>query len=347
MTRTLADARLKLAEALRAFSAAQSSVRALQSALAAGRKPDQGDLAHLETVRSALDDAARAMGVDPEGATLAELEARLSAWEGAVALRRGLMRLAQATGPAIIAAELGELAGEAARLAAAPAWSAEDAARAEVLASLVDLADAATRNGDEEEILSLDSELRRSIDPAAIPVVLAASRGRLVLPADPFNQGGPPGGQRPGGSGRPPRPPAPVNSSGQRPVGNGRATETAPLPGRGQGNVAQSTDQAGAGNHGTMRTLGRFSFRHRRLVLACWLVALVGTTLLTRAVGTGYSNSFTLPKTESTRAIELLQAAQPRQAGDQDQIVLATSGGAKVTDPDVQARVTAMLAQVA
>jgi RND superfamily putative drug exporter len=96
-----------------------------------------------------------------------------------------------------------------------------------------------------------------------------------------------------------------------------------------------------------MRTLGRFSFRHRRLVLACWLVALVGTTLLTRAVGTGYSNSFTLPKTESTRAIELLQAAQPRQAGDQDQIVLATSGGAKVTDPDVQARVTAMLAQVA
>ncbi|MEA2589634.1 MAG: hypothetical protein QOH66_2561, partial [Actinomycetota bacterium] len=96
MTRTLADARLKLAEALRAFSAAQSSVRALQSALAAGRKPDQGDLAHLETVRSALDDAARAMGVDPEGATLAELEARLSAWEGAVALRRGLMRLAQA-----------------------------------------------------------------------------------------------------------------------------------------------------------------------------------------------------------------------------------------------------------
>jgi RND superfamily putative drug exporter len=64
-------------------------------------------------------------------------------------------------------------------------------------------------------------------------------------------------------------------------------------------------------------------------------------------VGTGYSNSFTLPKTESTKAIELLQAAQPKQAGDQDQIVLATSGGAKVMDPDVQAKVTAMLANVA
>ena len=357
MSRTLADARVRLAEALQAISAAQSLLPALQAALAAGRTPGEGDLARLKSVRSAVDNAARSMGLDPEGVTLADLEARLAAWEEAVDLRRSLLRLAQATGPASITAELAELAAEAGRLAAARAWSPEDAARAEVLGRLVELADATTHNGDEERILSLDSELRRSLDPSDAPVVLAASRGRLVLPDDPFKKGGPPGGQRPG-SGGPPRPPAPVNAGGQLPSGNGRATETAPLSGRGHGTLApvavavaarpaRPTERADAGARGGMRTLARFSFRHRRVVVAAWLVALVGITLLTRAVGTGYSNSFTLPKTESTRAIELLQVAQPKQAGDQDQIVLATSGDARVTDPDVQAKVTAMLARVA
>ncbi|HEX9315143.1 MAG TPA: MMPL family transporter, partial [Actinomycetota bacterium] len=365
MTRTLAEARGKLAEALQAFSAAQASVAALQAAIAAGRTPGMDDLAELQAVRPALDAAARAMGLDPEGATLADLEARLAAWEEAVAVRRRLMRLAQATGPAIIAPQLAELAAEAGRLAVAQAWSPEDAARAAALARLVELADAATSNGDEDQILSLDSELRRSLGPSAAPVVLAASRGRIVVPPYPFKTDGPPGGQRPG-SGPPPPPPAPDSSDAPRPIGNGQLKETAPLSGRAQRTVAppavpteprparptdlrpaRSTGPADTGQRGGMRTLARFSFRRRWLVVAAWLVALVGVTLLTRAVGTGYSNSFTLPKTESTRAIELLQAAQPKQAGDVDQIVLATSGGAKVTDPDVQQKVTAMLARVA
>ena len=145
MTRTLSDARAKLAEALQAFSAAQSSVPALQAAIAAGRTPGNDELAELHAVRPALDVAARAMGLDPEGATLADLEARLAAWEEAVALRRRLMRLAQATGPAIIAAQLAGLAAEAGRLAVAQAWSPEEAARAAALGRLVELADAATR----------------------------------------------------------------------------------------------------------------------------------------------------------------------------------------------------------
>lgn len=96
-----------------------------------------------------------------------------------------------------------------------------------------------------------------------------------------------------------------------------------------------------------MRSLARFSFRHRWFVLAAWLVALVGATVLSRAVGTGYSNSFDLPKTQSTEALQLLQSAEPKQAGDVDQIVLATSGGAKLTDPAIQAKVEGMLAKVA
>ena len=96
-----------------------------------------------------------------------------------------------------------------------------------------------------------------------------------------------------------------------------------------------------------MRTLARSCFRHRWLVLAAWFAALIGATLLSRAVGTSYSNAFNLPQTESTKALQLLQSAQPRQAGDVDQIVVAASGGATLADPGLQARVTALLAKVA
>src|SRR5882672_12478397 len=74
----LADARNKVAVALRAFSVAQSTVPGLQAALAAGRALPRDDLFELERVRSALADAAEALGLDPDRATLAELEARLS-----------------------------------------------------------------------------------------------------------------------------------------------------------------------------------------------------------------------------------------------------------------------------
>jgi hypothetical protein len=70
-----------------------------------------------------------------------------------------------------------------------------------------------------------------------------------------------------------------------------------------------------------MRSLARFSFRHRRIVLGAWLLAVVGMTFLSRAVGTGYSNSFTLPKTESTKPgstdrLPRLRGSAPR-SGDQ------------------------------
>ena len=72
-----------------------------------------------------------------------------------------------------------------------------------------------------------------------------------------------------------------------------------------------------------------------------WLLALVGMTLLVKAVGTAYSNDFNLPHTESTEALDLLQAAAPKQSGDNEQVVFETTGGAKVTDPAVKARIEA------
>jgi putative drug exporter of the RND superfamily len=96
-----------------------------------------------------------------------------------------------------------------------------------------------------------------------------------------------------------------------------------------------------------MPALAIWCVRHRRLVLLFWVIALVGTTLLSRGVGTAYNDSFSLPNTESTRALTLLQHVDRKASGDQERVVFQTSGGAKVTDPDVQARVTAMLDEVA
>ena len=86
-----------------------------------------------------------------------------------------------------------------------------------------------------------------------------------------------------------------------------------------------------------MQTLATWCVRHRLVVLLLWVAALVGASFASRAVGTAYSNSFSLPHTESTEAIALLQAAAPKQAGDTEQIVFQTTDGKKVSDPDVQA----------
>jgi RND superfamily putative drug exporter len=96
-----------------------------------------------------------------------------------------------------------------------------------------------------------------------------------------------------------------------------------------------------------MRRLARWSFHHRRIVVGAWLAALALSFAITRSVGTGYSNDFTLPSTESTQALDLLQAAAPQESGDTEQIVIGTGGGTRVTDPDVQRRVEATLAKVA
>jgi RND superfamily putative drug exporter len=95
-----------------------------------------------------------------------------------------------------------------------------------------------------------------------------------------------------------------------------------------------------------MKALATWCVRHRVVVLLLWLTALVGMTLISASVGTAYSNSFTLPNTESTQALSLLQSAAPSVAGDREQIVFHTTDGTKVTDPSVQATVETMLAKV-
>src|SRR3984957_3981742 len=95
-----------------------------------------------------------------------------------------------------------------------------------------------------------------------------------------------------------------------------------------------------------LRTLAGWCVRHRRLVVLIWFVVLVGASLLGKSVGSAYSNSFQLPHTPSSVTIALLQTAAPKNARDTENIVVAPSGGAKLTDPAIAARVDDLIKKV-
>jgi len=92
--------------------------------------------------------------------------------------------------------------------------------------------------------------------------------------------------------------------------------------------------------------LARWCFRHRRIVVIGWLAVIAVLVGLTASIGTAYSDSFSLPGTESTKALSLLSSAFPAQAGDSDTIVIHVRSGS-VHDPAVQFKVSSMLGRVA
>src|SRR3954468_9446591 len=93
-----------------------------------------------------------------------------------------------------------------------------------------------------------------------------------------------------------------------------------------------------------MSSLARWCYRRRFIVVGLWLVGVIVLGGLVAAAGNKYNDSFTLPGTESTRALNLLEASFPTQSGDTAQIVWRAGD---VKDAGVQARVTAMLEKVA
>ena len=96
-----------------------------------------------------------------------------------------------------------------------------------------------------------------------------------------------------------------------------------------------------------MRSLARWCFRHRIVVVVAWVLAVAVTNAIASGAGTAYTDNFKLPHTESASAITLLQHAARSVSGDTEQLVIApTTPGAKVTDPAVRQRVNSVLASV-
>src|ERR1700722_18283524 len=97
---------------------------------------------------------------------------------------------------------------------------------------------------------------------------------------------------------------------------------------------------------GTVARAAAWTTRHRGRVLLAWLVVLAAAVALFKGAGSDFSNSLTLPGTQSQAAVNTLERDFPKQAGDQDQIVFATSSGS-IPSSAMRARIAPALARVA
>ena len=94
-----------------------------------------------------------------------------------------------------------------------------------------------------------------------------------------------------------------------------------------------------------MLKVTRWCIAHRRRVFIAWIAIAIITTVVASAAGRNYATNFSLPGTESQRALDLLKKEFPAQSGDVDTIVFHTANGT-VDDPEVRAAITKLLAQV-
>ncbi|SEH88914.1 putative drug exporter of the RND superfamily [Mycolicibacterium rutilum] len=81
--------------------------------------------------------------------------------------------------------------------------------------------------------------------------------------------------------------------------------------------------------------IGAFSFRRRWWVLGVWLAVLIGVAAAAVGLRGEPSDNFSIPGTESQRAVEQLQQKLPAFSGAQTQITFATPGDPRLTDPAV------------
>lgn len=76
-----------------------------------------------------------------------------------------------------------------------------------------------------------------------------------------------------------------------------------------------------------MSTLARWCYQHRVVVVLLWLGLLGGLVAASQSAGSAYNNSFSLPNSESNKALNLLRSSFPAQAGDTDTVVWHVDSG--------------------
>ncbi len=91
--------------------------------------------------------------------------------------------------------------------------------------------------------------------------------------------------------------------------------------------------------------LGRFSYQSRRLVAAIWAVFIVALGVGALALGGTTTNTFSIPGTESQRALDALKTDLPAASGASATVVVKAPDGKTLTDPNVKAAVDATVAK--
>jgi RND superfamily putative drug exporter len=92
--------------------------------------------------------------------------------------------------------------------------------------------------------------------------------------------------------------------------------------------------------------LARWCIAHRRRVVLTWILAAVLVSVIAQATGRDYATNFSLPGTQSQRAVDLLEQKFPSQSGDLDQVVWHVRAGS-VDAPAVRSAIDSLLAKVA
>jgi putative drug exporter of the RND superfamily len=96
---------------------------------------------------------------------------------------------------------------------------------------------------------------------------------------------------------------------------------------------------------GILIGLVRRCIAHRRAVVAAWVAVAVIATVAAGSAGRDWATNFSLPGTESQRALDLLKREFPAQSGDVDMIVFRVSHGT-IDSSAVRAAITRLLARV-
>ena len=97
------------------------------------------------------------------------------------------------------------------------------------------------------------------------------------------------------------------------------------------------------GSHQVLKVT-RWCIAHRRRVFVAWIAVAVVTTVVARRPGATTRTNFSLPGTESQRALDLLKREFPAQSGDVDTIVFHTANGT-VDVPRCAAAIDELLTQ--
>ncbi len=76
-----------------------------------------------------------------------------------------------------------------------------------------------------------------------------------------------------------------------------------------------------------MQRLAQWCHDKHRIVFATWVAMIIGFGALAAGAGGGFADNFSLPGSESQRAVDLLKDKFPQQAGDSSQVVFKANDG--------------------
>ena len=107
-----------------------------------------------------------------------------------------------------------------------------------------------------------------------------------------------------------------------------------------------TTDPAADAAHSPLGRVGEGSYRHRRLVLAGWLLALLAVLAAVAVFGRATTETVRIPGSDSQAALDTVAAAFPTTANPAQPVVLHVRSG-RLTDPAPKAGVEQAAARVA